>query len=111
MFRSITILIGLLCVCITCHYYQQQRQRGGKKYVVMLAANQGGGVYFLKGAREWAVERESVRNKALYAKRWGYELEILNMSDKKRYSHEWREGWEKVDNIRNTMAKYPDAEW
>ncbi|KAG0154479.1 hypothetical protein PDIDSM_47 [Penicillium digitatum] len=28
-----------------------------------------------------------------------------------RYSHEWRESWEKGDVIREAMRKYPDAEW
>lgn len=65
----------------------------------------------LKSTREWAIERNSVNNKKEYAKRWGYELETVNMLAKKRYSHEWREGWEKVDILRDTMRKYPDAEW
>ncbi|TVY81405.1 putative alpha-1,6-mannosyltransferase MNN10 [Lachnellula suecica] len=73
--------------------------------------NQGGGVMEWKGAREWAIERDSVRNKRKYANRWGYELEIVDMSTKKRYAHEWRESWEKVDTIRNCLRKYPDAEW
>ncbi|KAB8069227.1 glycosyltransferase family 34 protein [Aspergillus leporis] len=65
----------------------------------------------LKGAREWAVERNSINNKRRYADQWGYELEIVNMLAKKRYSHEWRESWERVDIIRETMRKYPHAEW
>jgi len=64
-----------------------------------------------KGAREWAVERDSVRNKRRYSAEWGYDLEIVDMSTKKRYAHEWRESWEKVDSIRNAFAKYPKAEW
>ena len=64
-----------------------------------------------KGAREWAIERDSVRNKRNYVKRWGYNLEIVDMSTKKRYAHEWRESWEKVDFMRNALRKYPDAEW
>ncbi|KAI7295540.1 galactosyl transferase GMA12/MNN10 family protein [Hortaea werneckii] len=84
---------------------------GGSKYVMILGANIGGGVMEWKGAREWAIERDSVRNKKKYAARWGYELEIVDMSTKKRYAHEWRESWEKVDVIRNAMRKYPDAEW
>lgn len=35
-----------------------------------------------KGAREWAIERDSVRNKRKYVARWGYELEIVDMSTK-----------------------------
>ena len=38
-------------------------------------------------------------------------MEILNMVAKKRYAHEWRESWEKVDFIREAMKKYPNAEW
>ena len=64
-----------------------------------------------KGPREWAIERDSVRNKKKYAERWGYDLEIADMSTKKRYAHEWRESWEKVDIMRNCMRKYPAAEW
>ena len=64
-----------------------------------------------KGAREWAIERDSVRNKRKYVNRWGYDLEIVDMSTKKRYAHEWRESWEKVDFIRASMRKYPKAEW
>ncbi|KAF2859632.1 glycosyltransferase family 34 protein, partial [Piedraia hortae CBS 480.64] len=84
---------------------------GGSKFVIILGANQGGGVMEWKGAREWAIERDSVRNKKAYAAAWGYELEIVDMSTKKRYAHEWRESWEKVDVIRNSMKKYPKAEW
>ena len=84
---------------------------GGSKFVIILAANQGGGVMEWKGPREWAIERDSVRNKKKYAKKWGYDLEIVDMSTKKRYAHEWRESWEKVDTIRNCMRKYPKAEW
>ncbi|KAI9806686.1 MAG: hypothetical protein M1825_006143 [Sarcosagium campestre] len=84
---------------------------GGSKFVVILGANQGGGVMEWKGPREWAIERDSVKNKKKYAKKWGYDLEIVDMSTKKRYAHEWRESWEKVDTVRNCMRKYPDAEW
>ncbi|KAI4153800.1 MAG: hypothetical protein LQ340_002096, partial [Diploschistes diacapsis] len=84
---------------------------GGKKYVIVLAANIGGGVMDWKGPREWAIERDSVKNKRRYAKKWGYDLEIVDMSTKKRYAHEWRESWEKVDTMRNCMRKYPKAEW
>ncbi|EON61889.1 hypothetical protein W97_01107 [Coniosporium apollinis CBS 100218] len=84
---------------------------GGSKFVIIQAANLGGGVMEWKGPREWAIERDSLKNKRKYAKKWGYELEIVDMSTKKRYAHEWRESWEKVDTIRNAMRKYPDAEW
>ncbi|KAF2468172.1 uncharacterized protein BDR25DRAFT_373817, partial [Lindgomyces ingoldianus] len=84
---------------------------GGSKFVLILAANQGGGVMEWKGPREWAIERDSVKNKKKYTQNWGYDLEIVDMSTKKRYAHEWRESWEKVDTIRNAMRKYPHAEW
>ena len=64
-----------------------------------------------KGPREWAIERDSVRNKKKYAAKWGYDLEIVDMSTKKRYAHEWRESWEKVDVMRTCLRKYPQAEW
>jgi mannan polymerase II complex MNN10 subunit len=84
---------------------------GGQKFVVILAVNQGGGVMEWKGPREWAIERDSIRNKKKYTKKWGYDLEMVDMSTKKRYAHEWRESWEKVDTIRNCLRKYPKAEW
>lgn len=92
-------------------YRGNSKLGGGSKFVIILAANEGGGVTDWKGPREWAIERDSVKNKRTYAARWGYNLEIADMSTKKRYAHEWRESWEKVDIIRNCMAKYPKAEW
>lgn len=64
-----------------------------------------------KGPREWAIERDSVRNKKKYVARHGYDLEIVDMATKKRYAHEWRESWEKVDTIRRCLREYPEAEW
>lgn len=95
------------------HYYWRRASwlGGGQKFVIILAANVGGGVMEWKGAREWAIERDSVRNKRKYVARWGYDLEVVDMSTKKRYAHEWRESWEKVDSIRNSFKKYPKAEW
>ncbi|KAH0538862.1 hypothetical protein FGG08_004579 [Glutinoglossum americanum] len=84
---------------------------GGSKFVVILASNQGGGVMEWKGPREWAIERDSVKNKKRYTQRWGYGLDIVDMTTKKRYAHEWRESWEKVDTIRNAFRKFPKAEW
>lgn len=89
----------------------RELEESGSKYVVILAVNQGGGVMEWKGPREWAIERDSVKNKKKYTRNWGYELELVDMSTKKRYAHEWRESWEKVDTIRNAMRKYPHAEW
>ncbi|RYP71551.1 hypothetical protein DL770_008117 [Monosporascus sp. CRB-9-2] len=95
-----------------CYYWRRASWGGGgEKFVIILAANIGGGVLEWKGAREWAIERDSVRNKRKYVARWGYDLEIVDMSTKKRYAHEWRESWEKVDSIRNAFRKYPKAEW
>ena len=64
-----------------------------------------------KGPREWAIERDSVKNKKAYAALHGYDLEIVDMATKKRYAHEWRESWEKVDAIRRCLREYPQAEW
>ncbi|OGE50979.1 hypothetical protein PENARI_c015G00036 [Penicillium arizonense] len=91
--------------------YRRSPMGGGKKFVLILGSNVEGGVMELKGAREWAIERNSIWNKQKYAKKWGYELELANLLAKKRYSHEWRESWEKGDVIREAMRKYPDAEW
>jgi mannan polymerase II complex MNN10 subunit len=104
---------GRLLTNLALHYWWRRSKifGGGKKFVIILAANQGGGVMEWKGPREWAIERDSVKNKKKYINRWGYDLEIVDMSTKKRYAHEWRESWEKVDTIRNCLRKYPDAEW
>uniref|UniRef100_A0A060TIK1 ARAD1D47124p n=1 Tax=Blastobotrys adeninivorans TaxID=409370 RepID=A0A060TIK1_BLAAD len=84
---------------------------GNGKYVIILAANEGGGVLQWKGAKEWSVERSSIANKKAYAERHGYHLAIKDVSAKKRYAHEWRESWEKVDIIKETMRQFPNAEW
>ena len=84
---------------------------GGNKFVVILATNLGGGVMEWKGPREWAIERDSIKNKKKYAAKHGYYLNIVDMSTKKRYAHEWRESWEKVDTIRRCLREYPSAEW
>ena len=92
-------------------YRRSARLGGGSKFVIILGANEGGGVTNWKGPREWAIERDSVRNKRKYAEKWGYTLEIADLSTKKKYAHEWRESWEKVDILRRIMGKYPNAEW
>ncbi|KAF2460104.1 galactosyl transferase GMA12/MNN10 family-domain-containing protein [Lineolata rhizophorae] len=114
----LAIVLGILLLVLGFYvtplhrlYRRSSYLGGGSKYVIILGANQGGGVMEWKGPREWAIERDSVKNKKKYARKWGYELEIVDMSTKKRYAHEWRESWEKVDTIRNTMRKYPNAEW
>ncbi|KAJ6134677.1 hypothetical protein N7523_000999 [Penicillium sp. IBT 18751x] len=106
------LCIGYLCFWSTIvQFYRRSPLGGGRKFVIILGSNVEGGVMEWKGAREWAIERNSIWNKKQYAKRWGYELEVANMLAKKRYSHEWRESWEKGDVIREAMRKYPDAEW
>lgn len=81
------------------------------KVVIILAANEGGGVLKWKLPQEWLVERSLIANKKHYAKKHGYGLTIKDMTIKKRYSHEWRELWEKVDIMKQTMRQYPNAEW
>ncbi|KAG2732708.1 hypothetical protein G9P44_003698 [Scheffersomyces stipitis] len=81
------------------------------KVVIILAANEGGGVLKWKSPQEWSVERSSIANKKNYAKTHGYGLTIKDMTIKKRYSHEWRESWEKVDIMKQTMRQFPDTEW
>lgn len=83
----------------------------GPKVVIILAANEGGGVLKWKGAQEWSIERSSIANKRDYASRHGYGLVIKDMTMKKRYSHEWRESWEKVDILKQAFRQYPSAEW
>ncbi|KAK4168710.1 alpha-1,2-galactosyltransferase [Cladorrhinum sp. PSN259] len=109
-----TLLLSIIIFYNTPLVYHWRRTTwlgGGQKFVIILAANIGGGVMEWKGAREWAIERDSVRNKKKYVAKWGYDLEIVDMSTKKRYAHEWRESWEKVDFIRTALRKYPKAEW
>ncbi|KAJ6163988.1 hypothetical protein N7470_002660 [Penicillium chermesinum] len=96
---------------VIVHLYRRSPLGGGRKFVIILGSNVEGGVMEWKGAREWAIERNSIWNKELYAHEWGYELEVANLLAKKRYSHEWRESWEKGDVIREVMQKYPHAEW
>lgn len=79
--------------------------------VIILAANEGGGVLKWKGAQEWSVERSSINNKKYYTNRHGYGLTIKDMTIKRRYSHEWRELWEKVDILKQTMRQFPDLQW
>ena len=81
------------------------------KIVIVLAANEGGGVLRWKNEREWAIEKLSILNKRAYAKRHGYALVIKDMATSKRYTHEYRESWQKVDILRQTMREFPNAEW
>lgn len=81
------------------------------RVVIILAANEGGGVLRWKLPQEWLVERSSIANKKHYAKDHGYALKIVDTAVKRRYAHEWRELWEKVDIMRDTMREFPDTEW
>ncbi|KAK6341126.1 alpha-1,6-mannosyltransferase [Orbilia brochopaga] len=108
---SILLLTYIFRAPLTNYYRSSRYLGGGSKYVIILAANQGGGVLGWKGEKEWFVERESIKNKKAYAARHGYTLEIRDMKSMRRYAHEWREGWEKVDTLKRTMKKYPNAEW
>lgn len=81
------------------------------KIVMVLAVNNGGGVERWKTPEEWSLERTSIANKKDYAERHGYALTLKDTTLKRRYSHEWREGWERVDILRQTMREYPEAEW
>lgn len=83
----------------------------GPKVVIILATNEGGGVLNWKGAQEWSIERSSIANKKDYAERHGYAFTIKDLTLKKRYTHEWRESWEKVDILKQTFRQYPNAEW
>ncbi|PGH05913.1 mannan polymerase II complex MNN10 subunit [Blastomyces parvus] len=107
----LTFLFWLFFSTSIIQSYRGSSIGGGKKIVMLVGANIGGGVMEWKGAREWAIERDSLKNKRKYVERWGYDLEIVNMVTKKRYAHEWREGWEKVDAIRQALRRYPNAEW
>lgn len=64
-----------------------------------------------KNEQEWAIEGISIENKKAYAKRHGYGLTIKDLTTSKRYSHEYREGWQKVDILRQTFREFPNAEW
>jgi mannan polymerase II complex MNN10 subunit len=41
----------------------------------------------------------------------GYELIVKDMSLKRKYTHEWRESWEKIDTIKDAMRQFPHHEW
>lgn len=81
------------------------------KIVLILTANEGGGVLRWKNEQEWAIEKISIANKREYAKRHGYGFTIKDLTTQKRYSHEYRESWQKVDILKQTMREFPDAEW
>lgn len=108
-------IIAILTVVFLCLFtsvpFLPHLKASSPKVVIILAANEGGGVLKWKGPQEWSIERSSIANKKNYAKRHGYGLTIKDMTIKKRYSHEWRESWEKVDIMKQTMRQFPEAEW
>lgn len=112
MSSSLCSALQLLTVAALHYWYRRAPYLGGgKRIVIMLASNKGGGVMGWKDTVNWAIERNSICNKKEYADRWGYDLEIINMNEKRRYAHEWRESWEKMDHINATLRKYPSAQW
>lgn len=107
----IVFTIFLLYLIIPSNYHFFANSNNTSKIVIILAVNEGGGVERWKTPQEWSIERSSIANKKDYAERHGYTLTLKDTTLKKRYSHEWREGWEKVDILKQTMREYPDAEW
>lgn len=108
---SLTIICLLFLSLFTLTPFIPHFKLLDPKVVIILAANEGGGVLKWKGPQEWSVERSSIANKKQYAATHGYGLTIKDMTIKKRYSHEWRELWEKVDIMKQTMRQFPNAEW
>ena len=88
---------------------------GAKKsprIMIILAANTGGGgVLRWKSEQEYAIEKLSISNKRNYALKHGYGLVIKDLTTSKRYSHEYRESWQRVDVVKQTMREFPDTEW
>lgn len=124
------LILTLLYLCgFTVPFYGG----GNNKVVIILAANLGGGtadviallivgVLDVKNSGDWAMEKWSIRNKKDYAarhgmsisniaNRTGYELIVKDMTLKRKYTHEWRESWEKIDTIRDVMRQFPHHEW
>lgn len=110
--KFVIVIFTLLCLSLfTTAPFVPHFMSSDPKVVIILAANEGGGVLKWKGPQEWSVERSSIANKKNYAKRHGYGLTIKDMTIKKRYSHEWRESWEKVDIMKQAMRQFPGTEW
>lgn len=110
-YRVASAVLAVITLALILAFVPSFGRMTGSKIVIILAANEGGGVQRWKTPQEWSVERSSIANKKEYAKKHGYILTIKDVSLKRRYSHEWREGWEKTDILRQTMREYPDAEW
>lgn len=110
--KIVLLFVTFICLSLFTNVpYIPHFKQSAPKVVIILAANEGGGVLKWKSPQEWSVERSSIANKKNYAKIHGYGLTIKDMTIKKRYSHEWRESWEKVDILKQTMRQFPDTEW
>ncbi|AMD19791.1 HCL360Cp [Eremothecium sinecaudum] len=100
------LLFGLFWLGSDFYFFKRS-----PKILIILAANEGGGVLRWKSEQEWAIERISISNKRAYSRKHGYGLVIKDLTLSKRYSHEYREGWQKIDILKQTMKEYPDVEW
>ncbi|KAH3664400.1 hypothetical protein WICMUC_005785 [Wickerhamomyces mucosus] len=81
------------------------------KIVIILGANLEGGVNKWKGPNEWSIERSSIVNKKYYANLHGYDLVIKDYTKAKKYSDEYREGWQKLDIIKEVFDEYSNGDW
>lgn len=81
------------------------------KIIIILGANIEGGVNKWKGPNEWSIERSSILNKKHYAKKHGYELIIKDYTKSKKYSNDYREGWQKFDIIKHSFDQYSSGDW
>lgn len=81
------------------------------KIVIILGANIEGGVNKWKGPNEWSIERSSILNKKYYARKHGYDLVIKDYTKVKKYSNEFREGWQRMDLIKEVFDEYSSGDW
>ncbi|KAH3679112.1 hypothetical protein WICPIJ_008720 [Wickerhamomyces pijperi] len=81
------------------------------KIVIIVGANLEGGVGKWKGPDDWALEKTSLVNKKLYAAQHGYDLVVKDFTKLKKYSNEFREGWQKFDLIKEVMDEYNYGDW
>jgi galactosyl transferase GMA12/MNN10 family len=134
--RKITIVaLSVMMLLYLCGFTIPGLTNRNKKVVIILAANIGGGtdtllvkdltigVLGVRNSGDWMIEKLSIKNKKDYAARHGncqsealahgsgYELVVKDMTMKRKYAHEWRESWEKVDTIRDAMRQFPQHEW
>lgn len=105
------LVLVIIAILTSGYFLYRALLQPHSRFVIILASNQGGGVIGWKGPQEWAIEKNSIKNKRSYVARHGYTLAVKDMSMRKKYAHEWRESWEKVDIIKETMRENPHAEW